>query len=81
MCTICSHIETSIFLRLKFAILQYFNCIKKRIPLRAEITDAAMAERAECVMLKKEPYISEGITILDNVLKRMEANQSKKHSS
>ena len=27
------------------------NLVKKRIPSRAEIADAAMAERAECVML------------------------------
>ncbi len=54
------------------------NLVKKRIPSRAEITDAAMAERAECVMLNKGAYISEGVTILDDVLTRMEAHQSKK---
>jgi len=30
---------------------------KKGIPSRAEITDAAMGERAECVMLNKGPYV------------------------
>ncbi len=54
------------------------NLVKKRIPSRAEITDAAMAERAECVMLNKGAYIAEAVTILDNVLTRMEAHQSKK---
>ncbi|MDJ0903663.1 MAG: pyruvate kinase [Xenococcus sp. MO_188.B8] len=54
------------------------NLVKKRIPSRAEITDAAMAERAECVMLNKGAYISEGVTILDDVLTRMETHQSKK---
>ncbi|MGK7899688.1 MAG: pyruvate kinase [Xenococcus sp. (in: cyanobacteria)] len=54
------------------------NLVKKRIPSRAEITDAAMAERAECVMLNKGSYIAEGVTILDDVLKRMEKHQSKK---
>ena len=54
------------------------NLVKNRIPSRAEITDAAMSERAECVMLNKGDYIAEGVTILDDVLKRMEAHQSKK---
>ena len=54
------------------------NLVKKGIPSRAEITDAAMAERAECVMLNKGYYIAEAVTILDDVLTRMEAHQSKK---
>ena len=54
------------------------NLVKKRIPSRAEITDAAMAERAECVMLNKGSYLAEGVTILDDVLTRMETHQSKK---
>jgi pyruvate kinase len=54
------------------------NLAKKGIPTRAEITDAAMAERAECVMLNKGDYIQEAVTILDDVLHRMEAHQSKK---
>ena len=47
-------------------------------PTRAEVTDAAMAGRAECVMLNKGPYIGEAITFLDNVLVRMQAHQDKK---
>ena len=31
---------------------------KKGMPSRAEITDAAMGERAECVMLNKGPHIA-----------------------
>ncbi len=54
------------------------NLVKKRTPSRAEMTDAAMAERAECVMLNKGVYITEAVTILDDVLTRMEAHQSKK---
>ena len=54
------------------------NLVKKGIPSRAEITDAAMAERAECVMLNKGAYITEGVTILDDVLTRMQAHQLKK---
>jgi pyruvate kinase len=47
-------------------------------PTRAEITDAAMAERAECVMLNKGPYIREAVTLLDDVLTRMHEHQDKK---
>ena len=54
------------------------NLVKKRTPSRAEMTDAAMAERAECVMLNKGVYLAEAVTILDDVLTRMEAHQSKK---
>jgi pyruvate kinase len=54
------------------------NLVKKGIPSRAEITDAAMADRAECVMLNKGPFIAEAVTILDDVLMRMEAHQLKK---
>jgi len=52
--------------------------VKKGRPSRAEMTDAAMSERAECVMLNKGPYILEAVTILDDVLKRMQAHQMKK---
>jgi pyruvate kinase len=51
---------------------------KKGRPSRAEITDAAMAQRAECVMLNKGPYIADAVSILDDVLRRMQAHQSKK---
>ncbi|GET39445.1 pyruvate kinase [Microseira wollei NIES-4236] len=54
------------------------NLVSKGIPSRAEITDAAMAERAECVMLNKGPFIPLAVTILDDVLTRMQAHQLKK---
>ena len=54
------------------------NLVKHGMPSRAEITDAAMAERAECVMLNKGDYIIEAIGILDDVLTRMQAHQVKK---
>jgi pyruvate kinase len=47
-------------------------------PSRSEITDAAMAERAECVMLNKGPYIVDAMRTLDDILRRMQAHQSKK---
>jgi len=53
---------------------------KEGTPSRAEITDAAMGHRAECVMLNKGPHIAEAVRVLDDILKRMEAHQSKKSS-
>jgi pyruvate kinase len=47
-------------------------------PSRSEITDAAMGERAECVMLNKGPYILEALRFLDDILRRMQAHQRKK---
>jgi pyruvate kinase len=47
-------------------------------PSRAEITDAAMGERAECVMLNKGPHIIEAIQTLDDILLRMQGHQQKK---
>ena len=54
------------------------NLAKTGIPSRAEITDAAMAERAECVMLNKGPYVVEAVRVLDDILTRMQAHQRKK---
>ena len=51
---------------------------KKGVPSRAEITDAAMSERAECVMLNKGPLLIDAVRVLDDILRRMEAHQSKK---
>jgi pyruvate kinase len=51
---------------------------KKGLPSRAEITDAAMSERAECVMLNKGHFISETVSILAEMLARMQAHQWKK---
>jgi pyruvate kinase len=47
-------------------------------PSRAEVTDAAMAQRAECVMLNKGPHIDEAIVVLDDILRRMSGHQRKK---
>jgi pyruvate kinase len=51
---------------------------KKGHPSRSEITDAAMGERAECVMLNKGPFIIDAVRMLDNVLRRMQDHQAKK---
>lgn len=49
-------------------------------PSRAEVTDAAMGERAECVMLNKGPHIVEAMHTLDDILRRMQTHQAKKRS-
>ena len=54
------------------------NLAKKGLPSRAEITDAATAQRAECVMLNKGPHICSAIGMLDTILKSTEAYQEKK---
>lgn len=45
---------------------------------RAEVTDAAMGSRAECVMLNKGPYIDRAMQFLCDVLHRMQAHHQKK---
>lgn len=54
------------------------HLVQKGTPSRGEMTDAAMAARAECVMLNKGPYLFEAIDELDTLLGRMEENQHKK---
>ena len=54
--------------------------LHKGLHSRAEMTDAAMAERAECVMLNKGPYLADAVSVLDDVLGRMEGHQAKKTS-
>jgi pyruvate kinase len=54
--------------------------LHKGVHSRAEMTDAAMAERAECVMLNKGPYLPAAVAVLDDVLGRMEGHQAKKTS-
>ena len=56
------------------------NLAKEGQPSRAEITDAAMGQRAECVMLNKGPHIREAVVVLDDILRRMQTHQTKKRS-
>jgi len=53
---------------------------KEGRPSRAEITDAAMGLRAECVMLNKGPYVISAVRVLDDILRRMHGHQAKKRS-
>lgn len=51
---------------------------KGGMPSRAEVTDAAMGARAECVMLNKGPYILQTMEFLRDVLTRMQSHVEKK---
>jgi pyruvate kinase len=51
---------------------------KGGMPSRAEVSDAAMGSRAECVMLNKGPYIVETLRFLIDVIERIEEHHSKK---
>jgi len=52
--------------------------VKKGLPSRGEMTDAAMAARAECVLLNKGPNVSAAVGVLDRLLRRMGEHQVKK---
>ncbi len=54
------------------------HLVKKGVPSRGEMTDAAMAARAECVMLNKGPYLLRAVDQLDALFVRMGAHQHKK---
>lgn len=54
------------------------DLVSDGMPSRAEATDAAMAQRAECVMLNKGPFVVEGVRFLADVLRRMDRHQDKK---
>ena len=51
---------------------------KDGVPTRAEVTDAAWASRAECVMLNKGPHIASAMRFLDDVFARMHEHQDKR---
>lgn len=53
------------------------NLAKKGTPSRSEITDAALAQQAECVMLNKGLYILKAVKMLDKILRRMQRFQKK----
>lgn len=53
------------------------NLAKKGLPSRAEITDAALSQQAECVMLNKGDHIFEAIQLLDKIIRDTEDYQDK----
>jgi pyruvate kinase len=56
------------------------NLAKKGTPSRAEITDAAASQRAECVMLNKGLHIKKAIKLLNRILRQMQGYQNKKEN-
>jgi pyruvate kinase len=50
------------------------------LPTRAEVTDAAMAMRAECVMLNRGPHVAAAVRMLADIVRKMEAHQFKKRA-
>ena len=56
------------------------SMVKSGIPTRAEITDAAEGAKAECVMLNKGEYVLDGVSILNDILEKMQEHQYKKTS-
>ena len=54
------------------------SLVKKGLPSRGEMTDAAMAGRAECVMLNKGPYVADAVSVARPAADRMGGNQTKK---
>jgi pyruvate kinase len=56
------------------------NEAKKGLPSRAEITDAAESQHADCVMLNKGPHILATIRTLDSILRSMQKLRRSKTS-
>lgn len=56
------------------------SLMKKGIPTRSEITDAALAQRTECVMLNKGPYIEKTLKTLNAILVQMQTQQKKRQT-
>ena len=53
------------------------NLAKRGHPTRAEITDAAAGQAAECLMLNKGPHILATLRMLDTVIRDMERRRRK----
>lgn len=54
------------------------DLVKDGLPSRGEMTDAAMAGRAECVLLNKGPNVGIAVDVLNRLLGRMSQHQIKK---
>ena len=54
------------------------NLAKSGLPARAEITDAATGQRAECVMLNKGRFVLDAVKILADLLSSSERQRIKK---
>ncbi len=54
------------------------NFVRKGKLSRAEMSDVALAQRAECVMLNKGDFLTEALPIVDDIFRRMQGHQHKK---
>lgn len=45
--------------------------MKNNLPSRAEVTDAGFAQRADCVMLNKGPYVVDTVVTIKNILRNV----------
>ena len=54
------------------------SLVKTGLPSRGEMTDAAMAARAKCVLLNKAPFLPDAVGALSWLLVRMSEHQDKK---
>ena len=54
------------------------NMVRDGQASRAEMTDAAMSQRAECVMLNKGAQLGAAVSFLRDVLVRMDRHNNKK---
>lgn len=52
--------------------------VHEGISTRPETTDAAMGQRADCVMLNKGPHLLEGVRFLNEIRERMQRHHFKK---
>ena len=52
--------------------------VRDGVANRSEMTDAAMGQSAECVMLNKGPHLAEGVAFLSDVLSRMDRHRAKR---
>lgn len=52
--------------------------VKTGIPTRAEITDAAMGGRADCIMMNKGEFIVDAVKMLNEILVKMASHMYKK---
>lgn len=50
---------------------------RKGVPIRAEVTDAALSQRADCVMLNKGRFTNEAVNLLNRILRRMQRLQER----
>ena len=54
------------------------NMARSGVPTRAEVTDAAMGMRAECIMLNRGPRMVGAVRLLARIIRRMEVLQFKR---